>query len=69
MPRTWNDWLALLVMLAIPGLWIGQGLGLLALPGEVLGATIAGWTLVLQYYFRKAPPSNGGQAAGGAPHG
>ncbi len=69
MPRSWNDWLALLVLLVIPGLWIGQGLGWLALPGEVLGASIAGWTLVLQYYFRKAPPNGGTPPRGAEPHG
>ena len=40
MPRAWNDWLALLVLLTIPGLWIGQGLGLLAMEGPVTGALI-----------------------------
>ena len=51
-----NNLLALLVLiLIIPGLWIATGLGVITLPGEVVGATIMGWTLVLQYFFRKAP--------------
>ena len=48
------DILALLAMIGIiPGLWIAQGMGLLAMPGEVIGATIMGWGLILQFYFRK----------------
>ena len=51
-----NDLIALLLLLVVvPALWITQGLGWLAMPGEVIGATIMGWTLVLQYYFRRAP--------------
>ncbi len=53
-----NDLLALLLLIiVIPGLWIAQARGLVQLPGEVTGAAIAGWTLVLQHYFRKAPPA------------
>lgn len=49
-----NDLLALLIIVAIiPGLWITDGLGLLKMNPEVLGSTIAAWTLVLQFYFRK----------------
>jgi len=49
-----NDIIALLLLfLVIPGIWIAEGLHLLELPGEVIGATIAGWTIILQYYFRK----------------
>ena len=58
MPKTWNDVLALLLILIIPGLWVGQGIKLLDLPGEVVGASLVGWTLVIQFYFRRAP--NGG---------
>lgn len=57
MPKNVNDWLALFILLVvIPGLWLAVGLGTVQLPGEVVGATIAAWTLVLQYYFRKSPP-------------
>ncbi len=49
-----NDVIALaLLIVVIPGLWVAQGLGTLNMPGEVIGATIMGWTLVLQFYFRK----------------
>jgi hypothetical protein len=49
-----NDLLALLVLLVIfPALWVLDGRGIIALPGEVLGATIAAFTLIVQFYFRK----------------
>lgn len=58
MIRNTNDLLAILLLIVvIPGLWLVQGWGKLQLPGEVNGALIAIWTLVAQYYFRKAPPS------------
>lgn len=51
-----NSALALLLLvIVIPGLWIAQGLGKLNMPGEVSGALIAAFTLIVQYYFRKAP--------------
>ena len=62
MLKTINDLLALLMLIVIiPGLWIAQGRGVIAMPGEVIGATIMGWTLVLQFYFRKKE----GEAPGG----
>jgi len=52
-----NDILAILVLtIIIPGLWITMGLGLITLGGEITGATIMAWGLVLQYYFRRRPP-------------
>jgi hypothetical protein len=49
-----NDLLALLVLVVIvPLFWILDGLKILSMNGEVMGASIAGWTLILQYYFRK----------------
>jgi hypothetical protein len=49
-----NDLLALLVLVIIfPALWILDGRGIIHLPGEVLGATIAAFTLIVQFYFRK----------------
>ena len=50
LPRTWNDWLALLIIVGVPAMWV-----LAELNETVLGATIAGWMLVTQFYFRKAP--------------
>ena len=55
-----NDLLALLTLvIVIPGLWVLQGMGKLTMSGEIIGATIMGWTLILQYFFRKAPPEKG----------
>ena len=55
MLKNQRDLLSILLgVVIIPGIWISQGLGYLTLPGEVIGATIAVWTLVAQFYFRKA---------------
>jgi len=43
----------LLGVVVLPGIWIMQGVGLLAVPEIVLGATIAAETLIVQFYFRK----------------
>jgi hypothetical protein len=51
--KTFNDRLALIVILLILCLWIGNHW--LQLPGEIIGVTIAAWTLVLQFYFRRKP--------------
>jgi len=53
-----NDLLAFFLMiLIIPGFWVAHGYHLINLPGEAIGASIAVWTLVAQYYFRKPPPA------------
>jgi len=55
MCKNYRDYLALFLgVLVFPGMWAAQGLGLLSLPGEVVGATIAIETLIGQFYFRKA---------------
>lgn len=55
MIKNFRNLLALLVFaIVFPGIWILCGLGLLTLPGEVIGATIAIETLVAQFYWRKA---------------
>jgi hypothetical protein len=49
-----NDLLALLILVFIfPALWIMDGRGIIQLSGEVMGAMIAAFTLIVQYYFRK----------------
>ena len=62
--KTFNDRLALLVLIIIPALWILQGLEVVSLAPEVTGALIVTWTLVIQFYFRRSPPgeppANGG---------
>jgi len=55
MIKNFRDLVALLIaVIVFPAIWILQGLGMLALPGEILGATIAIETLIGQFYFRKA---------------
>ena len=49
-----RDLLSVLIgIILIGGLWVTQGKGIIALPGEVIGATIAAFTLIVQFYFRK----------------
>lgn len=59
--RSYNDRLALLLLIAIPTLWCLQGAGRVQLGPEVTGALIVTWTLIIQYYFRKSPPAGGAQ--------
>lgn len=56
--KTFNDFLALIIVLAIVALWIldpvlraNVGFGL---PDQVVGATILLLTLVVQFYYRRA---------------
>ena len=53
-PQSFNDFLALVLILGIVILWLIQGCGKITLPPEVTGALIVTWTLIVQYYFRKA---------------
>ena len=56
MIKNFRDLLALISLVGIiPGLWVAQGLGVLVMPEAVIGATIMGWGLMLQFYFRKKP--------------
>ena len=55
--KTWNDRLSLLLLLGIPLLWLSHRW--MPVAAEVSGATIAVWTLVAQYYFRRSPPEGG----------
>lgn len=48
-PKTWNDWLALLVIVGVPVMWVWGNVNEM-----ISGASIAGWTLVLQFYYRKS---------------
>ena len=62
LPRTWNDVLSVLILIIIPVVWGMAGSGHIdfARLGDLNGALIATWTLVVQYYFRRSPPTNGG---------
>jgi len=51
-PKTWNDVLALVFGLAIIVLW--SMYRILNLPDILLGATISAFTLIIQFYFRRA---------------
>jgi hypothetical protein len=55
-PQTFNDLLCLFVLGAIITLWILDGFGVLnfKLNTEVMTATIIFFTLIGQYYYRKA---------------
>lgn len=54
MVKNVRDVIALALVLAvIPGLWILDAVRILQLNGEVLGASILAWGLVLNFYFRK----------------
>jgi hypothetical protein len=37
----------------IPAIWILEGMGIIHVGDVVIGATIAVWTLIAQFYFRK----------------
>lgn len=53
--KTFNDRLAIILLVMILVLWVLQPLCKFALPDAVNGALIVAFTLILQYYFRKAP--------------
>ena len=57
--KTFNDTLALLLLAGLPVMWVADAYFKLKLPGEIIGATIAAFTLVIQHYFRKQGPTNG----------
>ncbi len=53
-----RDILAILLgIVVIPSIWVLQGMGILTIAGEVIGATIAIETLIAQFYWRKAQSS------------
>ncbi len=60
LPRRWNDTLSIFVIVGVPLLWVFGHL-----PEIVLGATITGWSMVITFYFRKAPADSTGEL----PHG
>jgi hypothetical protein len=53
-PKTWNDVLAMTFGLVILAIWTLAGTCIIELPDIVLGATISCFTLIVQFYFRKA---------------
>jgi hypothetical protein len=53
-PQNFNDFLCLYLISLIVALWILAGIHVVELPQEVVGALIVTWTLLVQFYFRKA---------------
>ncbi len=58
-PKNWNDTMALLLIIIIPALWILNGKGTIEISESVSGALIVTWSMIVQYYFRRAPPKDG----------
>ena len=54
MIKSFNDLFAIILIILIIALWILSGLHFINLSGEILGATIAVFTLIAQFYYRKA---------------
>ena len=54
MPQNFNDLLCLLILAFLFALWFLDGLKTITLNPEVLGASIAFFTIVGQFYYRKA---------------
>jgi hypothetical protein len=59
MIKNFNDLLAIILVALIVALWIVQGLKWIDLNEAVSGSLISIFTLIVQYYFRRAPPTNG----------
>jgi hypothetical protein len=53
LPASFNDFLCLVLITLIVGMWVLAGMKILELPNEVTGALIVTWTILIQYYFRK----------------
>jgi hypothetical protein len=54
LPRTFNDFLCLFILSVIFAMWIMDGLKKIELNSEVMTASIIFFTLIGQFYFRKA---------------
>jgi hypothetical protein len=55
LPANFNDFLCLFLMAMIFVIWILDGLAIISFNPEILGATIAFFTLIGQYYYRRRP--------------
>ena len=51
-----RDYLALIMVAGIPGMVVAGAVLNLSYPESAVGAFIVGWTLSVQFYFRKAEP-------------
>ena len=63
--KTFNDRLAIVLLVMILLLWLLQPLAKFSLPDAVNGALIVAFTLILQYYFRRSPPTDSTKPTGG----
>lgn len=54
--KHFNDPFALFVVSVIASLWALDGRQVIELPEQVAGGLVAAFTLIVTYYFRKAPP-------------
>ena len=62
MLKNHRDLLSILLgVVVLPAIWVMQGLGVLAVPEIVLGATVSIETMIAIFYFRK-------KAEGETPH-
>ncbi len=52
-PQNFNDFLCLFILGFIFALWLLDGLKVVSLNPEILGASIAFFAIIGQYYFRK----------------
>lgn len=52
--KNFRNLLALLIAVVVfPAIWVLQGLGMLTLPGEIIGVTVSIETMIFVFYFRK----------------
>lgn len=58
-PRNWNDMLSVPLVIGMPVLLTLVYFANIPLPEIVVGAFIGGWTLGVQYYYRRAPETSG----------
>jgi len=63
--KRFNDRLALIVVLLLVGVWIGDAVIKNTFDQQVIGASILAFGMIIQFYFRrKEPPENGDQNGG-----
>ena len=55
--KTFNDTLALVLLVLYVGLWVADAMNKVDVPDIVTGATITHLTMVVTFYFRKQPPN------------
>jgi len=52
--KNFRNLLALLIaVILFPGIWVLNGMGIIAVPGEIIGVTVSIETMIAVFYFRK----------------